>query len=110
MTSAEYAIGGVIVGAIASGSTQAALARFDRRRSGRAANRILYMQLHNAESAIKDLRKVRRWSGMITDWHAFEKIWEQYREPLALALGTHDFHRVSTAGHPRLLCRGRRAP
>ncbi len=95
MTGAEYAIGGVAVCAIASGGVQATLARSDRRRAARAAARILYIELHGAESSIKDLRQLRDWHDMITNWSGYDDAWTAHREQLALALNTIDFTRVS---------------
>jgi len=97
VTGAEYAIGGVVVGAIASGSVQATLAQSERRRTARAAARILLIELHGAESSIKDLRQLRDWHDMITNWSGYEVAWTAHREQLALALNTIDFTRVSTA-------------
>jgi hypothetical protein len=85
---------GVVVGAVASGAVQAALARAERRRDGRNAARVLYMQLHDAEKAVSDLRALRDWAEMITDWDAYAETWAQYRDPLASVLNTNAFAKV----------------
>jgi hypothetical protein len=94
---AVIGVGGVLVGALASGSVQATLARAERRRYGRNAARVLYMQLHDAEKAVNDLRELRDWAQMITDWDAYSETWAQYRDPLASVLNTRDFAKVAAA-------------
>jgi hypothetical protein len=98
VTSAEYAIAGVVVGAVASGGVQATIASLDRRRAGRAAARLLFMQLQDARKAVADLRVRRDWQMMLTDWPAYDVAWREHSKELALALNdTYDFHHVSTA-------------
>jgi hypothetical protein len=97
MTGAEYAVAGVVVGALASGSVQSYLARADRRRDARSAARLLYMQLHGARKAVDDLRPRRDWGRMITNWNAYGVAWERYSESLAHTLNTTSFHMVSAA-------------
>src|SRR5271165_2433431 len=91
------AVGGVIVGAVASGGVQAYLSRSDRRREGRNSALALYMKLHEAETAIEELRPRRDWSNMITDWSSFAPVWAEYRGGLAQVLRTPDFVLVDSA-------------
>jgi hypothetical protein len=94
---AVIGVGGVVVGGLASGTVQSYLARSDRRRSGRNAARLLYMQLHNAEKALSDVRELRDWGKMITDWSAYGSAWDRHNEPLAHRLNTARFTAVSSA-------------
>jgi hypothetical protein len=55
------------------------------------------MQLHNASSAVKDVRELRNWEEMITDWDQYGTAWDRHSEKLAHTLNTLDFHRVSSA-------------
>jgi hypothetical protein len=93
----EAGLIGLVVGAVASGSVQSYLSRSDRRREGRNAARVLYMQLHEAESAIEELRPRRDWDNMITEWAAFGTTWSQYRESVAHVLNTPRFVLVDSA-------------
>jgi hypothetical protein len=87
----------VLVGAVGSGAAQATAARFDRRRAGRDAARVLATELHEAEYAIGELRPRRDWSQMITDWDGFEAAWRQYRDQLTHVLSTAEFAAVDSA-------------
>jgi hypothetical protein len=93
----EAGLIGLVVGAVASGSVQSYLSRSDRRREGRNAARVLYIQLHEAESAIEELRPRRDWDNMITEWAAFGTTWSQYRESVAHVLNTPRFVQVDSA-------------
>jgi len=93
----EAGLIGLVVGAVASGRVQSYLARADRRRDARSGARLLYMQLHNAKSAIRDLRQRRDWEQMITDWDAYGTSWDQHSEKLARTINTTHFHVVSSA-------------
>jgi hypothetical protein len=95
--SAIIAVGGILVGALISGGLQALGARSSRARAARAAARILYLDLRNAEHAVRDLITSHAWDGLITDWSQFEDVWVRYQQPLATALGTDDFMYVSSA-------------
>jgi hypothetical protein len=90
-------VGGVILGAIVSGTIQAAVARFDRRLDARSAARLLYMRLHEGAQAIEELRPRRDWAKMITDWDSFGVAWDKHSEALARVLNTKDFEVVSAA-------------
>jgi hypothetical protein len=90
-------VGGVVVGAVGGGLVQSALARAERRRAGRAAAVVLRMELHDAEKAISDLRELRAWDEMITDWDAYAAIWALYRDRLASVLNTKAFAKVAAA-------------
>ncbi len=90
-------IGGVVVGAVASGAVQAFLARGDRARSGRTAARLLYLQLHGAHWAIEDLRERRDWSKMITNWEAYAVAWERHGDALVQVLSANKAAHVTTA-------------
>jgi hypothetical protein len=68
---AVIGVGGVLVGAASSGLVQALLARAERKRDGRNAARVMSMELHDAEKAVSDLRELRDWTQMITDWDAY---------------------------------------
>jgi hypothetical protein len=94
---AVIGVGGVLVGAIGSGLVQAAGARFDRRRAGRAAARVLAMDLHEAEHAIGELRPLRDWDRIVTDWDHFEAAWQQHRDQLTHVLTTDEFGKVASA-------------
>ncbi|MBA3809022.1 MAG: hypothetical protein H0X28_11635 [Solirubrobacterales bacterium] len=97
MSEAELAIGGILVGAVASGGVQAVLARSDRRRAGRTAARLVYLQLINAHSAIEDLRVLRDWNMMITQWDEYAVLWERCGDALVQFLSTRRATRVATA-------------
>jgi hypothetical protein len=94
---AMIGVGGVLVGAASSGLVQALLARAELKRDGRNAARVLSMELHDAEKAVSDLRKLRDWTQMITDWDAYAETWAQYRDPLASVLNTSGFAKVAAA-------------
>jgi hypothetical protein len=94
---AVIGVGGVLVGAVGSGAVQATVARFDRRRSGRDAARVLYLQLHEGESAIHELRPRRDWGELITDWENFGVAWSQYRDQVTHVLNTPEFALVDSA-------------
>lgn len=94
---AVIGVGGILVGAVGSGAVGATVARFDRRRAGRDAARVLAMELHEAEHAIGELRPLRDWSKMITDWDRFEPAWQQYRDRLTHVLTTDEFGKVDSA-------------
>jgi hypothetical protein len=94
---AVIGVGGVIIGAVGGGVVQALLARGERRRSGRAAAVVLYIELHDAEKAISDLCELRAWGEMITDWDAYAAIWALYRDRLASVLSTSRFAKVAAA-------------
>jgi hypothetical protein len=94
---AVIGVGGVLVGAVGSGGIQAFLARGDRRREGRNAALALYMKLHEAETAIEELRPRRDWDDMITDWTSFEPVWAKNQGGLAHVLSTPDFVLVDSA-------------
>jgi hypothetical protein len=94
---AVIGVGGVLVGAVGSGAVQATVARFDRRRSGRDAARVLAMELHEAEHAIGELRPLRDWKRIITDWDRFEAAWQQYRDQLTHVVTTDEFGKVDSA-------------
>lgn len=94
---AVIGVGGVVVGAVGGGIVQALLARGERRRAGRAAAVVLHIELHDAEKAISDLRKLRDWSEMVTDWDAYAAIWALYRDRLASLLSTSRFAIVASA-------------
>jgi hypothetical protein len=55
------------------------------------------MELHDAEKAISDLRELRAWGEMITDWDAYAAIWALYRDRLASVLRTKAFAKVAAA-------------
>jgi len=90
------AVGGVIVGALASGSVQSYLSRSDRRRDGRHAARVLYMEMYEAEATIRELRARRDWRAMITDWDSFGSAWSQYRDQVTHVLNTKSFAYVDS--------------
>jgi hypothetical protein len=90
-------VGGVVVGAVGSGGVQAYLARADRRRAGRIAARLLYMQLVGAVAAIEDLRRLRNWDELITDWEAYGSVWDRHSEKLTAVLSTKKSAQVSSA-------------
>jgi hypothetical protein len=90
---------GVGVGAIATGGIQAAAAWFDRRLTARSSARLVYMQLHDAQAAIEDLRERRSWENMITDWERYSNEWAKHSVPLARALKTNKFLVVASAFH-----------
>jgi len=90
-------VGGVMVGGIASGGVQSYLARADRKRDARSGARLLYMQLHDAQAAVNDLRPRRDWGQMITDWDAYGTAWDRHSEKLANSTNTIRFHVVSSA-------------
>ncbi len=94
---AVIGVGGIVVGAVGTGAVQSVLARSDRRREGRNAALALYMKLHEAETAIEELRPRRDWDNMITDWTSFGPIWAEYRGALAHVLRTPDFVLVDSA-------------
>jgi hypothetical protein len=94
---AVIGVGGVLVGAASSGLVQALLARAERKRDGRNAARVLSMELHDAEKAVSDLRELRDWTQMITEWDAYAETWAQYRNPLASVLNTSGFAKVAAA-------------
>ncbi len=94
---AVIGVGGVLVGAVGGGVVQALLARGERRRAGRAAAVVLYIKLHDAEKAVSDLRELRAWGEMITDWDAYAAIWALYRDRLASVLNTSRFAIVAAA-------------
>ncbi|MGD1057074.1 MAG: hypothetical protein ABR992_06615 [Solirubrobacteraceae bacterium] len=94
---AAIGAGGVLVGAVGGGAVQSLVARTDRRRAGRIAARVLYTQLHGAETAITDLRPRRDWQNMITDWDAFGVAWDKYRDAVANVLTTPEFAIVDSA-------------
>ncbi len=94
---ALIAVGGVVFGAVASGGVQSYVAGADRRRGARAAARLLYMNLHAAHNAVGDLREVRDWRTLITDWKVFGVVWDRHSENLAQALDTTSFQVVAAA-------------
>lgn len=94
---AAIGVGGVLVGAVGGGVVQATLARSDRRRDGRNAARLLYIQLHDAEKAVADLRELRDWNEMITDWREYGEKWERYSDALPAVLNTSEFTTVTSA-------------
>jgi hypothetical protein len=93
----EAGLIGLVVGAVASGSVQTYLSRADRRRSGRDATRVLYMELHEAEAAIHELRPRRDWGLMVTDWESFGAVWSKYRDRATNVLRTPEFVAVDSA-------------
>jgi hypothetical protein len=94
---ATIGVGGVLVGAVGSGAVQAILARFDRRRGGRDAARVLYLELHEAGMAIHELRPRRDWDEMVTDWESFGTAWAEYRDQVTHVLSTPEFAHVDSA-------------
>jgi hypothetical protein len=94
---AVIGVGGVLVGAVGSGGVQAYLSRSDRRRDGRHAARVLYMEMHEGELTLLELRPRRDWNNMITDWDAFGVAWAQYRDQLTHVLSTERFAYVDSA-------------
>lgn len=88
MSEAALAIGGILVGAVASGGVQAVLGQAGRHRSGRTAARLIYLQLTNAHSAVEDLRVRRDWNMMITQWDEYAVLWARYGEALLQSLST----------------------
>jgi hypothetical protein len=94
---AVIGVGGIVVGAVGTGIVQYFLARFDRRRSGHAAARVLAGELHEAEYATSELLPRRDWSQMITDWDSFESAWQQYRDQVTHVLSTDEFTAVDSA-------------
>lgn len=97
MLVAVIGVGGVIIGAVGGGIVQALLARGERRRAGRAAAVVLYVELHDAETAVSDLRELRAWEEMITDWDAYAATWALYRDRLSSVLRTSRFAKVAIA-------------
>ena len=89
--------GGAVLGAVASGSVQASLARGDRRRAGRTAARLLYLQLHGAHWAIEDLRERRDWNKMIIQWDEYGLAWERHGDALVQVLSANKAAYVTTA-------------
>lgn len=85
------------MGAVGTGIVQYFLARLDRRRSARDAARVLYLELHEAESAIHELRPRRDWDEMITDWESFGVAWAEYRDQVTHVLNTAEFALVDSA-------------
>jgi hypothetical protein len=94
---AVIGVGGIIVGAVGSGAVQTLIARSERKRHGRNAARQLYIQLHDAERAVSDLRGCRDWAQMITDWEAYAVSWARYSDPLSAVLSTSRFTTVTSA-------------
>jgi hypothetical protein len=104
MDTAIAGLVGVGVGAVATGGIQAAAAWFDRRLTARSSARLVYMQLHDAQAAIEDLRERRSWENMITDWERYGNEWAKHSVPLARTLKTNKFLNVASAwqASPRL--------
>jgi|HubBroStandDraft_1064217.scaffolds.fasta_scaffold119897_1 hypothetical protein len=99
MDTAIAGLVGVGVGAVATGGIQAAAAWFDRRLTARSSARLVYMQLHDAQAAIEDLRERRSWENMITDWERYGNEWAKHSVPLARTLKTNKFLNVASAFH-----------
>jgi hypothetical protein len=94
---AVIGVGGVVVGAVGSGAGQGYAARADRRRDGRHAARVLYVQLHSAQQCIEGIREERDWDEMVTDWSLYPAAWARYGDNLSHILSTIDFARVASA-------------
>jgi hypothetical protein len=86
-----------VFGAASSGSVQAGLAYADRGRSGRSACRLVFVQLHGAQSAVNDLRELRDWDQMITDWEAYGHAWDKYSDAIVQVLDTDDSATIGSA-------------
>lgn len=93
----DAALIGLIVGAVASGGVQATLAQWDRNRDARSAARLLYLHLHEAHKAVREIRKYRDWDRMITDWDTYGRAWDTHAEKLARVLDTGTFMAVASA-------------
>jgi hypothetical protein len=79
---------GAVGGALVTGALQSVTARADRRRDGRNAARILYLQLYEADSAVGELRDRLDWREMITDWEGYGVTWREYRDQVGHVLTT----------------------
>ncbi len=97
LTIAVIGLAGIVLGAVGTGAVQSFLARSDRRREGRNAALALYLKLHEAETAIEELRPRRDWDNMVTDWTSFGPIWAEHRGALAHVLRIPDFVLIDSA-------------
>jgi hypothetical protein len=86
----EAALIGLVVGAVASGSVQAALAWFDRDRDARGAARLLYIKLHSADAALKTLEEHHAWLPAGLDFRQYTAAWEQRADALARVMKSED--------------------
>jgi hypothetical protein len=89
-------LGGLVLGALTSGCVQAWLGWLDRRRTGRAAARLLYTYLLWAELAVNDALTLRSWNPK-TPWDWFIAAWREQRLALAHVLPTESFRELAVA-------------
>jgi hypothetical protein len=90
---------GVGVGAVVSGGFQATSASLDRRRVARSSARLIFLQLHDAQAAVEDLRACMSWDSMITEWQAYGLAWEQHAAQIALVLRANECLNIASAFH-----------
>jgi hypothetical protein len=98
----DAAIAGLIglgVGALVTGGVQAVSGSFDRRRAARSSARLVYLQLHDAQAAVEDLRARMSWEAMITDWQAYGVAWEKHATPISLVLKGNESLNIASAFH-----------
>jgi hypothetical protein len=88
---------GAVIGACASGLIQALLSRADRGRAGRSAARLVYMQLHGAQSEVEELQVLGEWEYLITDWQTFGHTWDRHSESLVQVLNATQSATVASA-------------
>jgi hypothetical protein len=88
---------GVVGTAVAGGGVTSTLAYLDRGRAARSACRLIYVQLHDAQAAINDLRERRDWGQMITDWDSYDRSWDKYSDDIVQVLDTTDSATLATA-------------
>lgn len=93
----EAALIGLVVGAVASGSVQAALAWFDRDRDARSAARLLYMKLDTADLALKALEDHNAWIPAGLDFRQYTAAWEKRSDALSRVLKSADAIAVDKA-------------
>jgi hypothetical protein len=93
----EAGLIGLVVGAVASGSVQAALAWFDRDRDARSAARLLYVKLDSADVALKALEDHDAWVPIALDFRQYTAAWEKRSDALSRVLESGDAIAVDRA-------------
>jgi hypothetical protein len=93
----EAGLIGLVVGALASGGVQAALAWSDRDRDARSAARLLYMKLDSADVALKALEDHHAWVPVGLDFRQYTAAWEKRSDALSRVLKSADAIAVDKA-------------
>jgi hypothetical protein len=84
---------GVVTGAVLTGAVDQIAAARRRKREAQAAARVLVAELLRARRTIRNARAAKEW----WEVNLSENDWPDYRDRLAVALSTDEFHRVAAA-------------